>query len=408
MQKITLDSIFKNARLICDDIYQNISSGRRLAQLALLVFCCSGVYGLSMGAAHSWQQALAASIKVPLLFVLTLLISIPTLHFIGLLLGSRIQIHQSLAVLGLGIANSSVLLFGFASISFFFLITGSSYRFLLLMHVLFFIFSGLAGLVAIKRHFQYLAAKGDDSNRSRNIFLYVWMVMYMFVGTQMAYVLSPFVGRESQFYFFKQEQGNFYSYVWNTALEKYTGELDSSQARKLVHHQSDFIIKALHNRDYNSLARTIDPEQGLKIILHGVPRKNYEGERDIYLQPAEMQEYIEKKQGVVFFRGTELHSSEWIEKRIQVTQLFQNFIYNHDYQSQVSQARFNVFQYGLSHKVSLQKAFPGAIFVSYSFEDASGNWDVLRLVFELNDNDDYFLTGIVRDSSKKIELSDLL
>ena len=45
------------------------------------------------------------------------------------------------------------------------------------------------------------------------------MLLYMFVGSQMAYVLSPFVGKEQQFIFLYRGKGNFYSHVFQAIAD---------------------------------------------------------------------------------------------------------------------------------------------------------------------------------------------
>ncbi|HNF23743.1 MAG TPA: hypothetical protein PKV80_04710, partial [Leptospiraceae bacterium] len=86
MQKINLDTIFKNASDICRDIQENTENRKIIISLLLLIFVCTGLYGLVMGFSHSWQQSLSSFLKVPLLYLLTLFVCIPTLHFAGLFL----------------------------------------------------------------------------------------------------------------------------------------------------------------------------------------------------------------------------------------------------------------------------------------------------------------------------------
>src|SRR5262249_7137880 len=150
-------------------------------------------YGLTMGLYHSPLQGIVSAVKVPALFLLTLAICLPTLHFIGLLFGSAIRLGQSLVVLLAGMSLTAILLGAFAPISLLFLVSGSDYQWLLLMHVVIFAFCGAAGLYSVHRNYRAIRdinAPGTAS-LSDNV-LKVWMFLYMFVGTQTAYVLSPF------------------------------------------------------------------------------------------------------------------------------------------------------------------------------------------------------------------------
>ncbi|MBP7998882.1 MAG: hypothetical protein KA314_24210 [Chloroflexi bacterium] len=50
------------------------------------------------------------------------------------------------------------------------------------------------------------------------VILQLWMFLYMFVGSQMAYVLAPFVGRDSQFILFRMADDNFYTYLFQVIV----------------------------------------------------------------------------------------------------------------------------------------------------------------------------------------------
>jgi hypothetical protein len=214
--RITIESIFRWRQQICDQILNNVEVPRTVYTLSLIIVCASALYGFTMGIAHSISQAFCAALKVPMLFYLTLVTCLPTLHFIGLLLGSKVRFTQTTAVLLWGIAITSVLLGAFAPISLFFLVTGSTYNFLMIMHVLVFTFCGAAGLYSINSNFNHIREKvsGMEESASRHL-LSIWMALYMFVGTQMAYVLAPFVGRLEEFVLFRPPDGNFYSYMWD-------------------------------------------------------------------------------------------------------------------------------------------------------------------------------------------------
>jgi hypothetical protein len=211
--QITAESIIKNSEALCDDVVNDVALNSKLAHLVGIVVAGGAIYGFSMGLRHSFLQAIASAIKVPALFFITLLICLSTLHFLGLLFGSRLSLTQTLTVLLTGVAINSVVLGSFAPISLFFLLSGSSYEFLMLMHVTIFIISGVAGLVYIRKNFHYIRQQSGDDSSSAGFLLPIWMLLYMFVGSQMAYILAPFVGRESVFMLFRIPQDNFYTYL---------------------------------------------------------------------------------------------------------------------------------------------------------------------------------------------------
>jgi hypothetical protein len=218
--QLTIEGVFKDGPALCEETASGVRLGSKVGRLALYIEGGSALYGFTMGLNHSLEQACVSALKVPILFLATLCICLPTLHFIGLLFGSTMRFAQSLVILLSGIALTSILLAAFAPISLLFLASGSDYPFLLLMHVIIFAFCGAAGLVTINKHFTAIRARTgtEGANVISNQVLKVWMLLYMFVGAQTAFILSPFVGRGS-FLLFNRSQGNFYSYLLSVILE---------------------------------------------------------------------------------------------------------------------------------------------------------------------------------------------
>ena len=224
---LTIESIFKRDET--EQFCRETGTGSLISQKcrALLVYAAGGcaLYGFTMGLGHSLAQALSSAIKVFLLFALTLAICLSTLHFIGLLFGSRIKLQQTLTVLLGGVSLTGILLGAFAPISLFFLLSNASYEFLLLLHVAIFACCGTAGLLSIKRNMGTITdlvvdddsakADVDDAGQSTAL-LNIWFLLYMFIGSQMSYLLSPFVGNNSNFLLFAAHKGDFFSYVLQT------------------------------------------------------------------------------------------------------------------------------------------------------------------------------------------------
>ena len=218
--KITAESIFTQSRELCDELIETREVRHKLLRLAIYSLASSALYGATMGLYHPEQpvlQAAASAVKVPMLFLLTLVICLPTLHFVGLLFGSPVRFGQSLAILMGGICRSSILLGAFAPISLFFLASRSGYAFLLVMHVAVFAFCGMAGLLSVHQNFQYVrnTVSSEPLRPESDQLLKLWMLLYMFVGTQMSFNLAPFINRGGPVTIFNTLDGNFYSYLWN-------------------------------------------------------------------------------------------------------------------------------------------------------------------------------------------------
>ena len=401
MQRINLDSIFKNAGEITTEIAASQAAPRRILRFLLIILICGSIYGATMGIAHSWQQALSSAFKVPLLYLLTLLICIPTLHFIGLFLGSRITFTQSVSVLLLGISANAALLLGFATISLFFFITGSSYRFLLLMHVVVFMISGAAGLISIRRSFRQLSAEAGLPAPGRFNLLQVWMVLYMFVGTQMAFVLGPFVGKEPEFYWFHHARGNFYSYVLHTIYERYSDRIEPDKAKDLVSEPAALALNALKHRDYARLSRFVHPTRGVQFVLSSLPRGAYSSDLDPQFTSESLAETARTDATVPIYTNYKYETNETETRSLRFLELHQR-MYDADFIASVDNAHFNEFTRGRQNKDRLYAAYPGTIFVEYVDSNAE-NWKALRLVFApvngTGAGEDWRLVAVIHDQS---------
>lgn len=218
--KITIESIFKDSQAICDHLLKK-DDKRMILKIIVMILVAGGIYGFTMGIFNSVLQGLVSAIKVPLLFFATLLICTPTLHFMGLLLGSKLRFLQSITILLWAIAVNCVLLAAFAPISLFFMLSNSSYAFMMGLHVLIFTICGAAGLTYVNKNFRYVRKKAmedEKTERSSGIILLVWMLLYMFVGSQMAFIMSPFVGKDNVFMLFTGANYNFYTYILEFVL----------------------------------------------------------------------------------------------------------------------------------------------------------------------------------------------
>jgi hypothetical protein len=184
---------------------------------AMLISCVSffAIYGVVMGASHSPLQSIVSLTKLPLLFIVTLIICAPSLYFFNLLFGSRQTLGQNISLILTAMSVTSVLLLSFAPITFFFLITTRQYAFFKLLNVVFFIIAGGLGLIFLRAG---MVATTDPHNLQgiamRRVIFLLWIVLYAFVGCQMASTLAPFMGDPHLlFILFTQQGGNFYSDV---------------------------------------------------------------------------------------------------------------------------------------------------------------------------------------------------
>jgi hypothetical protein len=167
-----------------------------------------------MGSSHSLWQALSSSAKLPLLFLTTLVVCAPTLYFFNLQFGSNQSLSQNVALMLTTIAVTSVLLLSFAPVVTFFLLTTSQYQFFKLLNVGVFTISGIVGVTFLSYGMRIVSYGGGEGARGRRTVVWLWIVLYAFVGSQMAWTLRPFIGAPGlPFELFRQLGGNFYANI---------------------------------------------------------------------------------------------------------------------------------------------------------------------------------------------------
>ena len=202
------------------------------------------IYGAILGAYGGGFQILSSAVKLPALYLLTLLICLPTLYFFDILSGSKLDFRQYLTMALTAVAIISVLLFGFAPVILFFLISIKDYIFFLLLNVL---VMGITGAIGVRLFYKgmkdmvadpYAIAlesveamrKADEEvlppavearekvkakQSSRRYLLQGWVLLYALVGSQLGWTLRPFLSVEGEpFQIFRPEiDGNFYAQV---------------------------------------------------------------------------------------------------------------------------------------------------------------------------------------------------
>src|SRR5262249_23988367 len=133
-----------------ESIWRQIGEERDLGKLTRQMLYSSVValacYGAVLGASNSVLQSLLSAVKLPLLFLMTLAICLPTLYLFNLVFGARLQVRQALALVMVTITVTSVLSLAFAPISLFFLITAFRYSFYKILNVAILTLTALVGL----------------------------------------------------------------------------------------------------------------------------------------------------------------------------------------------------------------------------------------------------------------------
>lgn len=194
---------------------QEIRKGVKLKSkfLGLLISSSTffAIYGLIMGASSSWYQALVSAIKLPALYLLTALICFPTLYFFNVMFGAKRTFEQYLTLLMTAMTLISVLMFGFAPVALFFLLSTDNYLFFLLLNVAILGITGFLGVNFFYQGMQFISEEDSEGWEFRSKILRFWLVLYAFVGSQLGWTLRPFFGTPgSPFQLFRDLESNFY------------------------------------------------------------------------------------------------------------------------------------------------------------------------------------------------------
>ncbi|MBO9998674.1 MAG: actin-binding WH2 domain-containing protein [Cyanobacteria bacterium SID2] len=187
-------------------------------KITALMFSSSiffAIYGAIVGSYSSWMQSISSAVKVPILYLMTAIVCFPTLYFFNVLFGSRKSLMQHLAVLTAAVASISILLFSFAPVTLFFLITAPDYSFFILLNVAIFGLTGIVGVYFLYQGMQMMSHQDDiNGHKNRKSLLQAWLLLFAFVGSQLGWTLRPFFGAPGEtFQLFRELEGNFYQSV---------------------------------------------------------------------------------------------------------------------------------------------------------------------------------------------------
>lgn len=211
-----LIELLRDRQRFLTEIRQEMGLNHKIISLLIASSTFFGIYGAIIGASdqsHRLAQALASAIKLPALYLMTLIICLPTLYFFNLLFGSKKSLSQYFALLMASVSVISVLLFGFAPITLFFLLTAYDYQFFKLLNVAILALTGFLGINFFYQGMQVLSdVETEEGQTNRQKLLKFWLVLYALVGTQLGWTLRPFFGipGNDNFVLFRQIEGNFY------------------------------------------------------------------------------------------------------------------------------------------------------------------------------------------------------
>src|SRR4051812_30390710 len=177
-----------------------------------------------------------------MLFLLTLFVTFPSLYVFNALVGCRLSFKSAMRLLVAAIVVNLAVAASLGPILAFFTLSTSSYPFMVLLNVLLLGIAGVVGLgfllhtlrrleegVALDEYAASQTAEPSEqpTHRARaqvkpevrpgaaNGIFHIWVIIYALVGTQMGWLLRPFIGNPTMdFEWFRARGGNvFFSII---------------------------------------------------------------------------------------------------------------------------------------------------------------------------------------------------
>lgn len=181
----------------------------------------AAIFGATLGFYAFNLQIVFAAIKAPVLIFGTVAICLPALFTFNMLLGSKLSFKQTSTMLSVTAYIMATVLVSLALIVLFFIVSTSSKNFILLLNVAAFGIAGLFGVRMLWTGMDYLTIRsGYEPNRQ---IIQIWTLIYIFVGTQLAWILRPFIGSSGETILFRKIEGNFYQAVFQAFVNLITG-----------------------------------------------------------------------------------------------------------------------------------------------------------------------------------------
>jgi hypothetical protein len=188
-----IGAILKSQEVVTKDLAAERNTAAYLKGLFLATFLLAAGYGCVLGMHALGMQTLFAAAKLPIVILGTAILCTPTFYVFNSILGSKLTLPQTLVIVFLMTAATSVILAAFAPIAWFFTVSTNGISFLVVLHVVIFLIAigySMRLIGTTRSMLNYLTGSEESIRRS---FLRLWFVIVIFVGLQMAYSFRPFI-----------------------------------------------------------------------------------------------------------------------------------------------------------------------------------------------------------------------
>ena len=206
-----------------------------------------GVADDSMSQSRVWMQPIASALKVPALFLLTVATTLPSLYVFNMLLGPGLGMRDLTRTIFRSLVVMVTVLTSVIPIILFFSIVTSNYSFMKILVAAFATFAGLLGIRVILGELMreskpdlpcstpqtpgepvVSTTAADRTLRLRSggnlVLFFVWSSIFALVGSQMAWILRPFIGSpDADFTWFRPSGGNLFLDLFETLRGLFAG-----------------------------------------------------------------------------------------------------------------------------------------------------------------------------------------
>ena len=195
--------LLKNWDKSMDDIKKEKDLARYIIGSLILIFIFGAIFGAVLGLFVGPVQIVLDAIKIPILFILSSLISLPVYYVMDALTGGKKGLGQIAALMLSATALATIILVGFVPILLLFILTTNHYATIVMLTVVICGIGGFYGILALLSGYKYIH---DDKNWQSS--MVIGGITYMFAGTQLSWVLRPYLNPYEQF--IRMPRGNFY------------------------------------------------------------------------------------------------------------------------------------------------------------------------------------------------------
>lgn len=177
-------------------LLENVPSRALLGRLIAFAAFCGVAYGIVMGSFAGWGgdrvwQALYAAVKVPILLLGTFVICLPSFFVLNTVAGLRPDFNRVLQVLLRAQAGMTIVLCSLSPFTILWYLSSANYHAAVLFNGMAFGVASAATQMTLRRLYHPLIEK----NGRHRLLLHVWLLLYVFVGVQLGWLLRPFVGQ---------------------------------------------------------------------------------------------------------------------------------------------------------------------------------------------------------------------